>query len=479
MFKSVEKIAEEAYNYYFGKNGKEVDYKKAFNLYSKIAKKDNYANYILGMMYYFGQGVEKDYKKSFLFFSDAKEEYNNVRCFLGRMCRDGLGRDKNLEAANLYFSIGAEKGDNNAQYEYALFRAEDNHYPSDLMITVDYMNKAAIQGHKQAKQWLDDNSTVVFEQIGNMLQRALNHFRATPPDESLAKYWAEIAGEVDNGAPMKKYCKLYQELGNEYNKTDDDVQALIWYKKAAELGDEYSMYCIGHRYRYGQGVDKNEDTAMEWLNKAAKKGSTNAKDAIKEWKAEKKTAEKAAKEAEQADEEARTAICPWCDVEVLCKLPPKKNEIIKHSRCGKSFRYIDRNKSLKYDAEKEVQERNRKGEEALSEALDYLNGTNGKPKDFSSAIDWFLQGAGYGNTECMVRLGNLYYQAQDYDEAEIWLTKSANLGSIESMYALGVLLSASENSNPKYTLAVEWLRKAVAAGHQNALKYLNLLGYKQ
>jgi len=129
MFKSVEKIAEEAYNYYFGKNGKEVDYKKAFNLYSKIAKKDNYANYILGMMYYFGQGVEKDYKKSFLFFSDAKEEYNNVRCFLGRMCRDGLGRDKNLEAANLYFSIGAEKGDNNAQYEYALFRAEDNHYP--------------------------------------------------------------------------------------------------------------------------------------------------------------------------------------------------------------------------------------------------------------------------------------------------------------------------------------------------------------
>jgi len=256
MFKSVEKVAEDAYNYYFGENGKEVDYKKAFGLYSKIAKKDTYAKYILGMMYYYGQGVEEDYKKSFLFFSDAKDQYNSSRWYLGIMCRDGLGRDINLEKANLFFSICAEKRDVDAQYDYALFRAEDNYYKSDLMITVDYMNKAAAQGHKQAKKWLGDNSTAVFEQIGNMLQRALRYFRATPPDESLAKYWAEIAGEVDNGVAMNEYVKLYKELGNEYNKIDDDVQALIWYRKAAELGDEYSMYCIGHRYRYGQGVDK-------------------------------------------------------------------------------------------------------------------------------------------------------------------------------------------------------------------------------
>ena len=52
----------------------------------------------------------------------------------------------------------------------------------------------------------------------------------------------------------------------------DDVEAVKWYKKAAEQGDVKAQYCLGFCYAQGQGVDKDNTLAAKWSQRAADQG---------------------------------------------------------------------------------------------------------------------------------------------------------------------------------------------------------------
>ena len=47
-------------------------------------------------------------------------------------------------------------------------------------------------------------------------------------------------------------------------------------RQKAEQGDADSQFEIGYRYLHGEGVNKNEKIAFEWLLKAAQQGNDNA-----------------------------------------------------------------------------------------------------------------------------------------------------------------------------------------------------------
>ena len=46
--------------------------------------------------------------------------------------------------------------------------------------------------------------------------------------------------------------------------------------KGARQGCEVCEYNLGDCYRYGQGVEINIDTALEWFTKSAEKGDADA-----------------------------------------------------------------------------------------------------------------------------------------------------------------------------------------------------------
>jgi TPR repeat protein len=52
------------------------------------------------------------------------------------------------------------------------------------------------------------------------------------------------------------------------------VQAVSWYRKAAEAGNARGMNSLGVMYENGRGVDKDDVQAVSWYRKAAEAGDT-------------------------------------------------------------------------------------------------------------------------------------------------------------------------------------------------------------
>ncbi len=56
----------------------------------------------------------------------------------------------------------------------------------------------------------------------------------------------------------------------------DNTGAVRWFKQAAELGDAEASYELGTKYAFGEGVDKDLDTAVKLITDAAQGGYSQA-----------------------------------------------------------------------------------------------------------------------------------------------------------------------------------------------------------
>ena len=63
-----------------------------------------------------------------------------------------------------------------------------------------------------------------------------------------------------------------------YGIKQDYTEAMKWYRKASDLGNDWSMNRIGILYRDGLGVTVNIEEAKKWFKKAADLGNDEAKD---------------------------------------------------------------------------------------------------------------------------------------------------------------------------------------------------------
>ena len=65
---------------------------------------------------------------------------------------------------------------------------------------------------------------------------------------------------------------LDYEFGG-HGKTQDYTKAVKWYRKAAELGDDWAQWKMGECYKDGRGVAKDYYEAVKWYRKAANQGN--------------------------------------------------------------------------------------------------------------------------------------------------------------------------------------------------------------
>ena len=53
-------------------------------------------------------------------------------------------------------------------------------------------------------------------------------------------------------------------------------EAIFWYTKAAEQGDDMAQLVLGDCYRKGKGIEQSYTKAVYWYTKAAEQGNPNA-----------------------------------------------------------------------------------------------------------------------------------------------------------------------------------------------------------
>jgi hypothetical protein len=64
--------------------------------------------------------------------------------------------------------------------------------------------------------------------------------------------------------------------------TKDETEAVRWYRLAAEQGNSDGEYMLGAAYAFGSGVPKDYQQAEKWFLRAAKQGDLQAQEAL-EW----------------------------------------------------------------------------------------------------------------------------------------------------------------------------------------------------
>ena len=59
--------------------------------------------------------------------------------------------------------------------------------------------------------------------------------------------------------------------------TQDDTEAVAWFRKAADQGDAIAEFLLGNQYANGKGVPQDYSEAMIWFRRAAEQGHPVAK----------------------------------------------------------------------------------------------------------------------------------------------------------------------------------------------------------
>ena len=86
---------------------------------------------------------------------------------------------------------------------------------------------------------------------------------------------AEVLHRAELGDPAAQI-----EIGFKYEQglgvMQDHVEAVKWYRMAAEQGHSFAQYRIGSSYYRGDGVPQDYAEAAAWYQKAAAQGNVRA-----------------------------------------------------------------------------------------------------------------------------------------------------------------------------------------------------------
>ncbi len=173
------------------------------------------------------------------------------------------------------YMVAAQKGSARAQFwvsehanRYIKAKQEDeaNYKKEWYAIQLEWLKKAADQGYVKAMCKLG-------------LEYLSGYSRIVGKDLAEAEKYLVAAAEKGSTEAAAKLGRYYASVLNK-DKKRDMQKALAWTVKAAEGGDSASQYLLGEYYRKGEGVEKNCEQAVFWLEKAADKKYFDAMNAL-------------------------------------------------------------------------------------------------------------------------------------------------------------------------------------------------------
>ena len=95
-----------------------------------------------------------------------------------------------------------------------------------------------------------------------------------------ALHWYQKAAYAGSALGQYYLGILYFEGWN--GEKPDKKRGLAWLYKAANSCEPWAMFYIGNCYRRGDGVEENLNEAIRWYKKAAEYGDEDASNVLKE-----------------------------------------------------------------------------------------------------------------------------------------------------------------------------------------------------
>ncbi|RGG54901.1 sel1 repeat family protein [Ruminococcus sp. AF19-15] len=286
--------------YYYG-NGVEKDLSQAFLWYQKSsAQGQPYASYAVAQMYskgeYVSQGGEtaqRYYKAAlsgFLELESMEQADDNLYYKLGFMFKKGLGTDIDMDRAIDYFKRSAEMNNKNGLYEYGKALLLGEHIPQDKEKAVKLLEKAIKLENINAKRFFalelisgehldqdidkglamltecaDSRDAYACYKLGKI------YFKGDIVLQDLDKSEKYLLSAEDNEFTQYAFGKLYLQ-----KEKYDILKAVDCFEKSADK-NMWSSYQLGKIYLFGAaGLTKDKEQAIEWFTKSANDGNEYA-----------------------------------------------------------------------------------------------------------------------------------------------------------------------------------------------------------
>ena len=286
--------------YYYG-SGVEKDLSQAFLWYQRSSSQGQpYAAYSIAQMYRYGEYVTKDNDTAQRYYQQAlsgflkieSDDMANDDLFykLGQMFKLGLGTDSDVTKAIEYFKRSAEMNNKNGLFEYGKALLIGEHIPQDTDSTVKLLEKAVKLKNSNAKRFLaleyisgehleqdiekgialltecaDSGDVIASYRLGKIYLQG----EIMPQNLDKAERYLLLA--TDNEYAQYALAKLYLQ------EEKYDIQKAVNYFENCADKNHWASYQLGRIYLFGAaGLTKDEEQAIEWFTKSANDGNEYA-----------------------------------------------------------------------------------------------------------------------------------------------------------------------------------------------------------
>ena len=286
--------------YYYG-SGIEKDLSQAFLWYQRASSQGQpYAAYSIAQMYRYGEYVTKDNDTAQIYYKQAlsgflkieSDDMANDDLFykLGQMFKLGLGTNSDVTKAIEYFRRSAEMNNKNGLFEYGKALLIGEHIPQNTDSAVKLLEKAVKLKNSNAKRFLaleyisgehleqdiekgialltecaDSGDVIACYRLGKIYL----HGEIVPQNLVKAEKYLLLA--TDNEYAQYDLAKLYLQ-----EEKYDIQKALDYFENCADK-NHWASYQLGRIYLFGAvELTKDEEQAIEWFTKSANDGNEYA-----------------------------------------------------------------------------------------------------------------------------------------------------------------------------------------------------------
>ena len=286
--------------YYYG-SGIEKDLSQAFLWYQKSSSQGQpYAAYSIAQMYRYGEYVTKDNDTAQRYYQQAlsgflKIENNDMAnddlfYKLGQMFKLGLGTNSDVTKAIEYFRRSAEMNNKNGLFEYGKALLIGEHIPQNTDSAVKLLEKAVKLKNSNAKRFLA-LEYISGEHLEQDIEKGIALLtECADSGDVIASYRLGkiyLQGEImfQNLDKAERYLLLAED--NEYvqyalaklylQEEKYEIQKAVNYFGRSADKNHWASYQLGRIYLFGAaGLTKDKGQAIEWFTKSANDGNEYA-----------------------------------------------------------------------------------------------------------------------------------------------------------------------------------------------------------